>query len=56
MTKKELLNLIEYFDDSAILLFSEDSTDFLNLSSDGHTVGSVVEVNTGRNRYLVFSE
>ncbi|KKK89843.1 hypothetical protein LCGC14_2729020 [marine sediment metagenome] len=56
MTKRELLNIIESFNDGAILIFSEQSSDLLDLSSDGHTVAHVVEVNTGIHRYLVLLE
>ncbi len=50
MTKKELMEKIESFDDEAILLFFEDDSDFRDLSS----IEGVIEVNTGTKRYIVF--
>ena len=56
MKKKELLTIIEDFDDDAILVASTDSTDFLDLESNGFGVNGVVEVNTGTKKYIVLSE
>ena len=55
MTKKQLLNAIESFDNEAVLVFSEDTRDFLSIDSDGLEVSSVLEVNTGTKKFIVFS-
>ena len=56
MTKKELLERIESFDDNAILIFSDDACDFLNVSSDGHSIENAIEVNDGHRKYIVLVE
>ncbi len=56
MLLKEFLNTVAAFDENSEILFSEDTSDFLNLRGDGHALKTVVEVNTGNKKYVVISE
>ncbi len=56
MKLKQFLNTVAAFDEDSEMLFSEDTSDFLALSGDGHALNTVVEVNTGNKKYVVISE
>ena len=56
MTLEEFLQIAKSFDPKAELLFSNDTSDFIDLSNGGRALGPVVEVNTGTKKYIVFSE
>lgn len=56
MTKKELLEKMEHFDDDAVLLFSDDMSDFRDLESDACEIFDVLQVYTGAHKYIVFTE
>ncbi len=56
MKLKQFLNTVAAFDEDSEMVLSEDTSDFLDLSCNGHALGTVVEVNIGNEKYVVISE
>ena len=56
MKKKELLKLIENFDDDSDVVFVKNIGDLLHLDAEGMDISDVAEINNGEQKVIALVE
>ena len=56
MKKKEMINIIENFDDDSDIVFVPEFRDLLNLHSEGTDISHVLEINNGTKLVIALME
>ncbi len=56
MKKRELISLLETFDEASDVVFVEDYRDLVNLDADAVLIAQVVEVNNGVKKVIALME
>lgn len=56
MTKKEIVKILEFYDDDSEVVFTTETQDFLNLIEEGLSINHVIEVKNQEASVIVFVE